>query len=70
MLLTFDRDHGELIFHRGRPAPPGVVYFRFEPVTGEEPADRLLTLLANPSFVLRTMFTVIEETRERQRPLP
>jgi predicted nuclease of predicted toxin-antitoxin system len=45
ILLTFDRDYGELIYRQRQPVPVGVIYFRFEPVTPEEPADRLVTIL-------------------------
>ena len=44
IVLTFDRDFGELIFRRRMPAPGGIVYFRFEPATPEEPAEHLLRL--------------------------
>ncbi len=33
ILLTFDRDFGELIYRRGAPVPPGVVYLRLMPVS-------------------------------------
>ena len=69
VLLTFDRDYGDLIYHRGLSPPPGVVYFRFEPVTADEPAMRLQSLLADPDFVLRGNFTIVGEDRTRQRPL-
>ena len=32
ILLTFDRDYGELVFRRRMPCPAGVVYLRFDPV--------------------------------------
>src|SRR5688572_5123146 len=70
VLLTFDRDYGELIFHRGRPAPPGVIYFRTDPALTELPAFRTIALLADPDLSIEGMFTVIEPERTRQRPLP
>jgi hypothetical protein len=38
--LTFERDYGRLLFgETGKPVPPGIVYFRFDPSPPEEPAD-------------------------------
>ena len=44
IVLTFDRDYGELIYHYGFFAY-GVVYFRFDPEYPEEPAEQLLKIL-------------------------
>ncbi|MFA6531161.1 MAG: DUF5615 family PIN-like protein, partial [Candidatus Micrarchaeia archaeon] len=38
IILTFDRDYGELIFRYPRLIPDGLVYFRFDPSSPEEPA--------------------------------
>jgi predicted nuclease of predicted toxin-antitoxin system len=70
ILLTFDRDYGELIYRLGLPAPAGIVYFRFIPTTPEEPAERLLELVQVPELSLEGQFTVIGEGQVRQRPLP
>jgi len=48
LLLTFDRDYGELIFKRRLPAPLGVLFLRFDPATPLEPAEMLLELLCLP----------------------
>lgn len=69
IILTFDRDYGELIFRIKRPAPPGIAYFRFNPQTPEEPAERLLQLLGTAGFVFDGKFTVIERIQVRQRRL-
>lgn len=42
VLITFDRDFGELVYHRGAPAPRGIIYLRVEPADAEEPARLLL----------------------------
>ncbi len=34
VLLTFDRDYGELIYRRHLPSPRGVLYLRLIPLTG------------------------------------
>jgi predicted nuclease of predicted toxin-antitoxin system len=39
VLLTFDRDYGELIYVRGLPCPSGLIYLRFTPSTPEKPAE-------------------------------
>jgi predicted nuclease of predicted toxin-antitoxin system len=70
IILTFDRDYGELIYKRRLPPPLGVVYFRIIPATPDEPAERLLQLLATLGFSLEGKFTILEPGQARQRPLP
>jgi predicted nuclease of predicted toxin-antitoxin system len=70
ILLTFDRDYGELIYRLGLAAPAGVVYLRLIPSTPEEPAEQLLRLMAVPGLSLEGRFTVVERGQVRQRPLP
>ena len=50
------------------PSPTGVVYFRLEPSTPEEPADHLLRLLAVKGVSLEGRLTVIGARQVRQRP--
>ena len=69
IILTFDRDYGELVFRRGLPTPPGVVYFRFNPATPDEPARLLRQVLAD-QIELIGQFTVLDLRRVRQRPMP
>lgn len=69
VVLTFDRDYGELIYRLGLPRPAGVVYFRFDPVAPEEPAEHLLRLLIVTDVSLEGRFTVAERGHLRQRPL-
>lgn len=45
VLLTFDKDFGELVFHRRLPAGSGVVLFRFTPESADEVADAAMALL-------------------------
>ena len=42
IILTFDRDYGDLIYRRKLPMPAGVLYLRFDPVSPEEPAEFIL----------------------------
>lgn len=69
ILLTFDRDYGMLLYRRGLPAHPGVVYLRFVPETPDEAADAISSLLSE-DIQLETRYTVVERQRVRQRPLP
>jgi predicted nuclease of predicted toxin-antitoxin system len=68
IVLTFDRDYGELIYRRRLPVPTGVVYFRYDPLSPEEPAEHLFRLLV--IIDLMNKYTVVERDRIRQRPLP
>ena len=70
IILTFDRDYGELIYRRRLPTPAGVAYFRFAPITPEEPAERFIELLDVDHITLDGQFTVIGRDWIRQRPLP
>ncbi len=70
VILTFDRDPGELIYRRRAPVPAGVIYFRLDPTTPKEPAEQLLRVLATPDLLLDRKFTVLERQQVRQRPLP
>jgi predicted nuclease of predicted toxin-antitoxin system len=69
VLLTFDRDFGELIFKKQLPCPPAVVYLRFIPKTPKEPAQVVLAMLD----VLKTVkghFVVLDRDSLRKRALP
>ncbi len=70
VILTFDRDYGELIYHRKMPVPIGVIYFRFDPFTPTEPAQLLQKYLEQSEIVFNGNFTVIERGNLRQRKLP
>ena len=69
-VLTFDRDYGELIYRLGLASPAGLVYFRFQPNTPEEPSNRLMEIIEVAKVPLEGCFTVLERGRARQRPLP
>ena len=68
VVLTFDRDFGELVFRLKLAPPPGIVYFRFEPTSPTEPAEYLLGLLQE-GLLLEKKFTVLDVRQVRQRPL-
>lgn len=70
ILLTFDRDYGELIYRRELPAPLGVVYLRFVPQGSEQPAEIVLGLEEIADLRLAGRYTVVDPPKVRQRPLP
>lgn len=61
VLLTFDKDFGELVFHRGLSAGSGVVLFRFIPESPEEVADAAVALLQSQPD-LRGTFALSHES--------
>lgn len=69
VILTFDRDYGELIYRHRSFIPNGVVYFRFDPSTPEEPAEILSKILKEGKVSISGKFTVVERVRIRQRTL-
>jgi predicted nuclease of predicted toxin-antitoxin system len=70
VILTFDRDYGELIYRLQLRPPAGVIYLRFRPYTPQEPALLLLNLFQNKELQFEKWFTVLERDQIRQRPLP
>jgi predicted nuclease of predicted toxin-antitoxin system len=69
VLLTFDRDFGEMIYKRKLPAPPGIVYLRFIPLSPQEVAVSLLDILKIDGLNLERKLTIVERNRIRQRSL-
>lgn len=70
IILSFDRDYGELIYRHRVAIPAGVVYFRFTPAYPREPAEHLLRMLNLCHIALEGYFTVLARGWIRQRPLP
>ena len=67
IILTFDRDYGELIFRYSKDNPPSVVFFREKGTTPEFAALSLIHLLTNTDITFSGAFTVIEDKNIRQR---
>ena len=69
LLVTFDKDFGELAFRRSLPATCGVILLRL-------PMDDLTRLILMVVEVINSrddwqgQFAVVEQTRVRLRPLP
>lgn len=69
VLLTFDKDFGELAFRWGLPADSGVILLRFNPFGFEATARKLLSVLGSRTS-WAGVFAVVEEARIRIVPLP
>jgi len=69
IIITFDKDYGELIFGKKEVKPKGVIYLKFVPEDRYEPAEVLQKVLKNKSIQLQGKFTVVEKDRVRQRIL-
>jgi predicted nuclease of predicted toxin-antitoxin system len=66
VILTFDRDYGELIVRYGLQNPPSVIYFRMKGETPDAAANLLITLIEQ-GITFMGHFTVIESAHVRQR---
>lgn len=69
ILLTFDKDYGELIYKYKEIPPAGIICFRFIPNSAEEPAEVLLNIIESKQISLIGKYTVIEKDKIRQRNL-
>ncbi|CAN5643076.1 hypothetical protein BH18ACI1_BH18ACI1_06430 [soil metagenome] len=69
IILTFDRDYGELIFKYQKNNPPAVVYFRTKGQMPNEAGKILLEKIKIEKIALENNFTVIEASGVRQRKL-
>jgi predicted nuclease of predicted toxin-antitoxin system len=69
LLITFDRDFGELAV-RGKQRPePGVLLLRFIPKTAAEVTDLLLALLARSDVRWQGHISIVDGVHVRQRPI-
>jgi len=67
IILTFDRDYGELIFKRGYRPSAGVIYLRWEIFQPEEPGKYLIELLSTKNILYENTLTVVSNDNIRQR---
>jgi predicted nuclease of predicted toxin-antitoxin system len=68
IVLTFDKDFGELAWHTGLPASSGVVLFRLPMPAAADVGTKLAAHIAERAD-WAGHFTVIEPGRIRMRPL-
>lgn len=69
ILITFDKDFGELAFHSKLPASCGVVLFRVVP-TSPAHVSTLAVVVLEARSDWAGHFSVVEEDRIRMTPLP
>lgn len=69
ILLTFDKDFGELAWRFGLPAQCGIVLFRL-PVPPPSGAGQAIAKVLTARSDWQGNFSVIEPARIRMRPLP
>src|SRR3954470_17649233 len=69
LLITFDKDFGELVFRRGRSATVGIVLFRISLRSPTHVAERVLAVLESRDD-WEGAFSVADDTRLRMVPLP
>lgn len=69
LLITFDKDFGELVFKRGAKASHGIVLFRITQPTAAIVAARVAAVLSSRDD-WASHFSVVEEFAIRMRPLP
>ena len=67
VIVTFDRDYGDLVFGRRLPPPAGVLYLRFVPESPKELAAYVIELKAS-GVRLEGRFTTASRKGIRQRP--
>ncbi|MBB4636209.1 DUF5615 family PIN-like protein [Longimicrobium terrae] len=70
VLITQDRDFGELIYYRGAPAPRAVIYIRRGPADLTAVGHAVAALVNSTELEITGYFTVVYEDRIRQRRLP
>jgi predicted nuclease of predicted toxin-antitoxin system len=69
IVITFDRDYGELLYARGHAPPPGVIYLRAIPASPSEAAEWLLAM-SRQELCFEGFFTIFSSWNHvRQRQL-
>jgi len=69
LLLTFDKDFGELAYRLRMPASSGVILFRISILSPPIVAEKVKTILESRTDWAGN-FSVVEDTQIRMRPLP
>jgi predicted nuclease of predicted toxin-antitoxin system len=67
IILTFDRDYGELIYRHNYKPEKGVIYLRLDEYKPNEPGLIVEELLTNNTIDLTRSLTVFDKTGIRQR---
>lgn len=67
LILTFDRDYGELIFRHNYRPKMGVIYLRLDAYEPDEPGKIIDDLLRNNKLEFQNALTVLDKHGIRQR---
>jgi predicted nuclease of predicted toxin-antitoxin system len=67
LILTFDRDYGELIFRHNYRPQKGVIYLRIKEFLPEQPGQLIEKLLSNAQLNFDGSLTVVDLNGIRQR---
>lgn len=67
IILTFDKDYGDIIFKKGNPNPPAVIFFRDKGLNPMFAGKILLSIIAAGIIEFQNHFTVVEKDSIRQR---
>jgi predicted nuclease of predicted toxin-antitoxin system len=70
IIVTFDKDFGELVFRKGSAASAGVILFRIDTQSPEEAAERMVRELASHADEFAGHFTVVSDKKVRVVKLP
>jgi predicted nuclease of predicted toxin-antitoxin system len=69
LLITFDKDFGELVFRKGANAAHGVVLFRISQPSSMVVSERIASVLDSRNDWFGC-FSVVDDSTIRMRPLP
>lgn len=69
LIVTFDRDFGEIAVRGPNKPEAGVLLLRLAPKSAEEVTQLLIDLLARSDVTWRGHVSVADETHLRQRPI-
>ena len=67
LILTFDRDYGDLIFKHNYRPDEGVIYLRLGEFHPEQPGQIIENLISNTELIFAHALTVVDLNGIRQR---
>lgn len=67
LILTFDKDYGELVFRKGLKPAKGIIYLRIDTFEPHEPAELIHKLIESKRFEFENALTVADRVFVRQR---
>lgn len=70
ILITEDYDFGELIYHRGRRPPPGLIHLALDGMTKDQRDTKFAAEVGELLQLAPGCFVVFSRHRPRVRPLP